>query len=54
MKQLLLGRHVSGQLSMGQNEGNEIYSLSAGYSGTGKRGWFRNRRSYHWLREIGG
>ena len=39
---------------LGQNEGNEIYSLSAGYSGTGKWGWFRNRRSYHWLCEIGG
>ena len=40
---------------MDQNEGNEIYSLSAGYSGTGKLGWFRNRRSYyHWLCEIGG
>ena len=25
---------------LGQNEGNEIYSLSAGYSGTGKQGWF--------------
>ena len=25
---------------LGQNEGNEIYSLSAGYSGTGNRAGF--------------
>jgi len=41
MKQQLLGRHISGQLSVvpiGLNKGKEVYSLSTGNNDTRNQG----------------